>query len=58
MEACPVDSRTAYIALNMMEDIGPVSVRFLVTARGSPQAIFQADKGDLLKAEGIGPALV
>ena len=53
-----MDSRTAYIALNMMEDIGPVSVRALVTALGSPQAIFQADKGDLLKAEGIGPALV
>ncbi|MCX6993024.1 MAG: DNA-processing protein DprA, partial [Kiritimatiellaeota bacterium] len=58
MEACPVDSRTAYIALNMMEDIGPVSVRSLVTALGSPQAIFQAGKDDLFKAEGIGPALV
>ena len=58
MEACPVDSRTAYIALNMMEDIGPVSVRALVTVLGSPQAIFQANKGDLLKAEGLGPALV
>ena len=53
-----MDSRTAYIALNMMADIGPVSVRALVTVLGSPQAIFQADKGDLLKAEGIGPALV
>ena len=58
MEACPVDSRTAYIALNMMEDIGPVSVRALVTVLGSPQAIFQANKDDLLKAEGLGPALV
>lgn len=57
MKACPVDSRTAYIALNMMADIGPVSVRSLVTALGSPQAIFQADKHDLLKAEGIGPGL-
>jgi DNA processing protein len=58
MEACPVDSRTAYIALNMMEGIGPVSVRALVTVLGSPQAIFQANKGDLLKAEGLGPVLV
>ena len=57
MEACPVDDREAYIALNMMEDIGPVSVRALVTALGSPPAVFQAGKGDLLKAEGIGPTL-
>lgn len=52
-----MDSRTAYIALNMMADIGPVSVRALVTALGSPQAIFQARKADLLKTAGIGPAL-
>ncbi|MFA5042701.1 MAG: DNA-processing protein DprA [Kiritimatiellia bacterium] len=52
-----MDSRTAYIALNMMADIGPVSVRALVAALGSPQAIFQAAKGDLLGVEGIGPAL-
>ncbi len=53
-----MDARTAYIALNMMEGIGPVSVRALVAVLGSPQAIFQAGNGDLLKVEGIGPSLV
>lgn len=58
MEDCLVDARTAYIALNMMEDIGPVSVRALTAVLGSPQAIFEAGKDDLLKAEGVGPGLV
>lgn len=53
----PLDERTSYVALNMMTDIGPVSVRSLITALGSPQAIFQAAKDDLLQGDGIGPAL-
>ena len=54
--ATPLNEREAYVALNLMADIGPVGVRALVTALGSPQAIFQAAKDELLHADGIGPA--
>jgi len=50
--------REAYIALNMMEDIGPVGVRSLMDVLGSPQAIFTADRGKLLEAQGLGAATV
>ena len=46
--------REAYIALNMMEGIGPVGVRALIERLGSPQAIFEAAREELLSAEGIG----
>jgi len=51
-----LNEREAYVALNLMADIGPVGVRSLVTALGSPQAIFTAMKAEFLRAEGIGPA--
>lgn len=44
----------AYIALNMMERVGPVSVRAMVDALGSVTAIWEADKNDLMKCRGIG----
>ena len=46
--------REAYIALNMMEKVGPVGVRALVAALGSATAIFEADRKDLMQARGIG----
>jgi len=49
--------REAYIALNMMEKIGPVSVRALVTSLGSASAIFDASDDVLRKSVGVGPAL-
>lgn len=51
-----LNERDAYIALNLMADIGPVGVRSLAAALGSPQAIFTADRSGLLRADGIGPA--
>lgn len=49
--------RDAYIALNMMEGLGPVKVRALIDFLGSPQAVFEAD-GDALQAvKGIGEKL-
>ena len=51
-----MNEREAYIALNMMEEIGPVGVRALISKLGSPQAIFEADREKLLEAEGIGLA--
>lgn len=52
-----MDPREAYVALNMMEGVGPVSVQALVAALGTPQAIWQADRDALLQAPGIGPGL-
>jgi DNA processing protein len=50
-----MNEREAYIALNMMEKIGPVGVRSLVNELGSVMAIFEADKASLTRAQGIGP---
>lgn len=47
----------AYIALNMMERIGPVGVRSLVAVLGSARAIFKASSAELQQADGIGPEL-
>jgi predicted Rossmann fold nucleotide-binding protein DprA/Smf involved in DNA uptake len=47
----------AYIALNMMEKVGPVGVRSLAAVLGSVSAIFNASSSDLQQADGIGIAL-
>ncbi len=49
--------REAYIALNMMDRIGPVGVRSLVGVLGSAAAIFEAPIDELKKAAGIGQEL-
>jgi len=49
--------REAYIALNMMEKVGPVGVRSLAASLGSVAAIMEASRGDLAGARGIGPEL-
>lgn len=46
--------REAYIALNMIGSLGPVRVRNLVAALGSPEAVLEAGEEDLRRAEGIG----
>jgi DNA processing protein len=50
-----MNEREAYIALNMMEKIGPVGVRALSEQLGSALAIFDADNAALTSARGIGP---
>ncbi len=50
-------SREALIALNMISALGPVRVRNLIAALGTPQAIFEAEPDDLCRAEGIGAEL-
>ncbi|MDP6524942.1 MAG: DNA-processing protein DprA [Kiritimatiellia bacterium] len=50
-----MNERHAYVALNMMEKVGPVGVRALTEVLGSAELIFEADKTDLMKADGIGP---
>jgi DNA processing protein len=49
--------REAYIALNMMEGLGPIKVRALIDFLGSPQAVFEADGDELQKVRGIGEKL-
>jgi DNA processing protein len=47
-------NRDAYIALNMMDNIGPVRVRAMASALGSVEAIFSAGRDELMRAEGVG----
>lgn len=49
--------RDAYIALNMMDRVGPVGVRALVEVLGSVTAIFSATVSELQQADGIGPRM-
>jgi len=49
-----MNEREAYVALNMMEKVGPVGVRALVSILGSARAIFEADRDQLTAARGIG----
>jgi len=49
--------REAYIALNMMEGIGPIKVRNLIDRLGSPQAVFEVDQSSLLGVKGVGDRL-
>ncbi len=49
--------RDAYIALNMIDQLGPVRVRALVEALESAAAVFTASESDLRGVAGIGPAL-
>jgi len=52
-----MDERAAYIALNMMERVGPVRVRALISHLGSASAIFEASPLDLQSAQGVGKEL-
>jgi DNA processing protein len=49
-----MDRPDAYLALNLLPEIGPIRVRRLVDYFGSPEAIFMANRADLQKVQGIG----
>ncbi|MBM4152593.1 MAG: DNA-protecting protein DprA, partial [Kiritimatiellaceae bacterium] len=49
--------REAYIALNMIEGIGPIKVQALIEALGSPQAVFDPNLSDFRNVKGIGEKL-
>jgi len=49
-----MDERLAYIVLNMMEGIGPVSVRRLIDVLGSPRRILESGPEELMEAKGVG----
>ncbi len=48
-----MNSREAYIALNLIAGIGPVRVRALLDQLGSPEAILSAARAELARVEGI-----
>jgi DNA processing protein len=50
-----MESREAFIALNMIERVGPVRVRQLLEHFGEAPAILRASKQQLLAVHGIGP---
>ena len=52
-----MEQRNAYIVLNMIEGLGPVSVRRLTDVLGSPKAILEADRETLMEARGVGEKL-
>jgi DNA processing protein len=47
-------SREAYIALNMVDGVGPIRVRALLDRFSEPSAILSATKADLMQVEGVG----
>ncbi len=47
-------SREAYIALNMIDEVGPVRVRALLDRFGTPEAILDASRQDLMQVQGVG----
>ncbi|MGD0059657.1 MAG: DNA-processing protein DprA [Verrucomicrobiia bacterium] len=47
-------SREAYIALNMVDGVGPIRVRALLDRFNEPQAILSATKADLMQVAGVG----
>ncbi|SKA92285.1 DNA processing protein [Prosthecobacter debontii] len=46
----------AYLALNLIPQVGPVRIRRLIQALGSPESVLSASVSDLLRVEGIGSA--
>ncbi|MGZ4971303.1 MAG: DNA-processing protein DprA [Limisphaerales bacterium] len=54
---CAMDSREAFIALNMIEGIGPVRVRQLLEHFGDSPTILSASKSQLEQVYGIGPEM-
>jgi DNA processing protein len=47
-------SREAYIALNMIDEVGPVRVRALLDRFGTPETILHASRGELMRVDGVG----
>ena len=50
----PMTTREAYIALNMIDGVGPIRVRALLERFGTPEAILAAPRGELVQVDGVG----
>ena len=53
-----MNARHAYILLNSVPGIGPVTVKKLCDALGSPERIFEASAARLSAVPGVGPKAV
>jgi DNA processing protein len=53
-----LSEREAYIALNLIREVGPVTVRLLTETLGSASAIFEADARQLLAIRGTGTEII
>lgn len=53
-----MDEQNAYVALNMMDGIGPVTIKALVAGLGSATEIFTTSADAIRKAPGVNPAMV
>jgi excinuclease UvrABC nuclease subunit len=49
-----MDSREAFIALNMIDHVGPVCARLLLEHFGDAPKILSASKSELLRVRNIG----
>ena len=49
-----MDPREAFVALNLIDGVGPVRVRQLLSVFGEPEAILRATSAQLQKVQGIG----
>src|SRR4051812_28252517 len=49
-----MESREAFVALNMIEHVGPIRVRQLLEHFGEPAAILSASRQQLLQVRSIG----
>ncbi len=49
-----MNTHEAYISLNMMEGMGPVTAASLEASLGSMEAVFTASKSDLMTVDGVG----
>jgi len=52
-----MDSREAFVALNLIEGLGPVRVRQLLDRFGDAPGILRASRPELLSVHGIGPEI-
>jgi len=50
-----MDSREALVALNLVPDIGPVTVRHLLDQFGDAVAVLKATRRDLMQVDRVGP---
>ncbi len=53
-----LSERDAYVALNLIREVGPVTVRLLTETLGSASAIFEADARQLLSIRGTGTEII
>lgn len=49
-----MEAREAYVALNMIDHVGPVRVKRLLERFGQPQAILAASARELMQVDGVG----